>query len=399
MRGPEEGTGRVSTPADRSAEALRTGSSYRGRVADILEQGRDRAPRPARLRWVAAAVGVAIAAGATVASLVRAGQERPAADAVTTADGPAMVRPAPRALRDRPKQIRLVTLAPGAAMYDVDAGQATPLRLPARVRPVDVDTVVALSRATVILARGRAWLVPYDGGAARSLGRADRLVAATGQDAVWLVQGRRVLPVDSTGSRVGPRLMVERGRYVVGAAGGQLVLSSARPGRPGRLEYGDPTRGGQRWRVSGSGLVHSVGLGAAAWSPCPAVDCEVLVTDLDNGFPEPLPDLPRGLRRSAPPVLAPDGRHFAVLAREPGSTTDVVVVGHLPGSGREDRTEIVARGLRAGSGSPRVHLAFAANSWLVVATGAGAAVLVGPGPHGQLRLGPALPLFDRLAVS
>jgi hypothetical protein len=366
---------------------------------DVLEVGRERSARFRPPRWSVAAVGVALVAGAGIAAAARA---RPAADERAPVSGatpgPAIVRPAQPGLLREPKNIRLVTFGATASAYDVDSASATDLQLPAGVRAAEVSDAVALSRAAVVVVRGRAWTAPYDGSTGRALGRTDRLLPAVERDAVWLVRGRHAHPVNSRGAQVGPRFAIPPGRHAVGSAGGQLILSSTAPDQQGRLEYGDLAAGAQRRRIAAAGVLHSAGPGAVAWSHCADARCEVLVTDLESGFAQRLPRLPTGYQRSGPPLLAPDGRHFAVLARQSGAVTDVVIVGHLPGTGGEDRAEVVARNLGGDSGGSLVHVSYAANGWLVVATSDGRALLVGPGPHGQLRLPTSLPRLRRITA-
>lgn len=375
-------------------------AAYGGGVPDeVLEVGRERTLRFAPPRWSVALVSVALVAGTGALAVSRA---RPAAESgqrvAGPGAGPAVVRPAQPDLLRGPKNIRILTFGTTLSAYDVDSSRATQLRLPPGVRSADVSDAVALSEAAVVLAGGRAWTVPYDSRPARALGRFDRLVAMAGRDAVWLLRRRTAVPVDGTGQRVGGVFEIAPGRHVLGATRGELVLGSTPPGTSGRIEHGDPVPGGRRRRIADEGVLHSAGPRAVAWSPCAGLRCEVLVTDVETGFAERLPRLPGGLERSGPPLLSPDGRHFAVLARQPGSDTDVIVVGHLPGTGREDRAEVVARGLRGDAGGSLVRFMFAANGWLLVATADGRTLLVGPGPHGQLRLPASLPPFRLLAA-
>jgi hypothetical protein len=374
-------------------------AAYRGGVPDeVLEVGRERTPRFAPPRWSVAAVTVALVAGAGVFAVSRGRPVGGGEPLAGPTGGPAVVRPAQPDLLREPKNIRILTFGPTASAYDVDSGRATPLRLPSGVRSADVTDAVALSTAAVVVAGGRAWTVPYDGRRTRALGRVDRVVAMAGRDAVWLLRRGTAVPVDAAGRRIGGRFEIALDRHVLASTRGELVLGSATPGGVGRIEHGDPVPGARRSRISDAGVVHSAGPRAVAWSPCAGPRCEVLVTDVETGFAERLPRLPTGLERSGPALLSPDGRHFAVLARRPGSTTDVLVVGHLPGTGREDRAEVVARDLRGDAGGSLVRFVFAANGWLLVATADGRTLLVGPGPHGQLRLPTLLPPFRLLTA-
>jgi len=226
------------------------------------------------------------------------------------------------------------------------------------------------------------------------LGTAERLVPSALSGSVWLVRreaGSRIAQrVDFGGAPASRPYRLPPGRTLLAELLPGLLLGPASPGTPGPIDLLDRHSGRIRPLLAGPAVVRSARGTSVLWSPCTGAPCGLLHTQAHSGRTQRISRWPAGVAASGAALLSPDGRHYAAAGRQ--GTREVLVLGHVPGDGREQSINVVGQRRAARA------LAYGSDGRLYAADG-DQLTIIGGGPHDVTSMPLALPGIAGLAVS